>query len=84
MTFSTASAQAKLPKLPQAHPRALYDSLVEPVQDYASEIWGFKNTEMCNKVHENAMTFYLGVHKFTPLPALYGEMGWIAVKYRHF
>ena len=27
----------------------LYDSLVEPVQDYASEIWGFKNTEMYNK-----------------------------------
>ena len=33
---------------------------------------------------ENAMRFYLGVHKFTPLPALYGEMGWIAVKYRHY
>ena len=62
----------------------LYDPLVEPVQDYASEIWGFKNTEICNKVHENARRFYLGVHKFTPLPALYGEMGWIAVKYRHY
>ena len=54
------------------------------MQDYASEIWGFKNTEICNKVHENARRFYLGVHKFTPLPALYGEMGWIAVKYRHY
>ena len=31
-------------------------------------------------MHENAMRFYLGVHKFTTLPALYGEMGWIAVK----
>ena len=54
------------------------------MQEYASEIWGFENTEMCNKVHENAMRFYLGVLKFTPLPALYGEMGWIAVKYRHY
>ena len=62
----------------------LYDSLVEPVQYYASEIWGFKNTEMCNEVHGNAMRFYLGVHEFAPLPALYGEMGWIAVEYRHF
>ena len=62
----------------------LYDSLVVPVHDYASEIWGFKNTNICNKVHENAMRFYLGVHKLTPLPALYGEMGWIAVKYRHY
>ena len=47
-------------------------------------IWGFKNTEMCNKVHENAMRFYLGVHKFTPLPVSYGEMGWISVKYRYY
>ena len=62
----------------------LYDSLVEPTQDYASEIWGFKNTEMCNKVHKNAMRFYLGVHKFTPMPASHGEMGWIAVKYRQY
>ena len=51
------------------------------MQEYESEIWGFKNTEMCNKVHENAMKFYLGV---APLPALYGEMGSIAVKYRHY
>ena len=60
------------------------DSLVEPVQNYASELWGFKNTEMCNKVHEYALRFYLYVHKLTPLSALYGEMSWIAVKYRHF
>ena len=54
------------------------------MQDYASESWGFKNTEMCDKEHENAMRFYLGVHKLTPLSALYGEMDWIAVKYRHY
>ena len=44
----------------------LYDSRVEPVKYYAPEIWGFKNTEMCNKVYENAMRFYLGVHKLPP------------------
>ena len=57
---------------------------MERVQDYASEIWGFKNTEMCNNDHENAMRWFLGVHTLTPLPALYWEMGWIAVKYRHY
>ena len=39
---------------------------------------------MCNKVHQNAMRLYLGLHKLTPLPALYWEMGWIAVKYKHY
>ena len=29
------------------------------------------------------MRFYLGVHTFTPLPALYEEIDWIAVKSRH-
>ena len=29
------------------------------------------------------MRYYLGVHNLTPLPALYGEMGWPAFKYRH-
>ena len=43
-----------------------------------------KNSGMCNKVVENAMRFYLGVHKLTPLPAVYGTMGWIVVKYRHY
>ena len=43
-----------------------------------------KKSGMCNKVVENAMRFYLGVHKFTPLPALYGTMSWIVVKYRHY
>ena len=43
-----------------------------------------KYTEMCNKVHENDMRFYLGVHIFTPLIVLHREMGWITVKYRHY
>ena len=30
------------------------------------------------------MRYYLGVHSLIPLPALYGEMGWLRTKYRHY
>ena len=61
----------------------LYDSLVVTVQDYGAEIWSIVNSKTAEKIHERAMRYYLGVHNLTPLPALYGEMGWSAVKYRH-
>ena len=53
----------------------LFDSFVVPVQDYACEIWWNSNINMCDKITERAMRYYLGVHNLTPLPALYGEMG---------
>ena len=61
----------------------LYDSLVVPVQDYGAEIWSIVKSKTAEKNHERAMRYYLGVHNLTPLPALYVEMGWSAVKYRH-
>ena len=62
----------------------LFDSFVVPVQDYACEIWWNSNINMCDKITERAMRYYLGVHNLTPLPALYGEMGWLKTKYRHY
>ena len=40
----------------------LYNSLVEPVQDYVLNNWGFENTEMCNKVLENLFTHLLALY----------------------
>ena len=48
--------------------------LVVPVPEYACEIWYNSNINMCDKITERAMRYYLGVHTLTPLPALYGEM----------
>ena len=62
----------------------LFDSFVVPVQDYACEIWWNSNINMCDKITERAMRYYLGVHNLTPVPALYGEMGWLKTKYRHY
>ena len=62
----------------------LFDSFVVPVQDYACEIWWNTNINMCDKITERAMRYYLGVHNLTPLPALYGKMGRLKTKYRHY
>ena len=37
----------------------------------------------CDTVQNRAIRFYLGLHKYTPLPALHGEMGWKPPMYRH-
>ena len=54
----------------------LYHSLVTPVLDYASAIWGFKDHQKVNTVQHRAMRCFLGVGKYTAIPALYGEMCW--------
>ena len=35
-----------------------------------------KNTPL-DKIHHRPMRFLLGVHRFTPFPALYGDTGWL-------
>jgi len=54
----------------------LYDSLVCPIIDYSSSIWGFKTYSCINAVQHRAMRFFLGVGRYTPISALFGEMGW--------
>ncbi len=55
----------------------IYHSRVVPKVDYFSGIWGFGNLEMCQKIQQCALRFYLRVHPKTPLLALEGGMGWI-------
>ena len=62
----------------------LYNSHVCPILDYCSSIWGFKNGVECEGVQNKAIRYFLGVHKFTPLAAINGEMGWLPSKYRHY
>jgi len=55
----------------------LFDSTVTPIIDYGSGVWGFKEYDGLNKLENRAIRSYLGTGKFTPIPALTGEMGWI-------
>ena len=54
----------------------LYNSCVVPVIDYGSAVWGGRNFKHCDQIHCRAIRFYLGVHRFAPLAALKGDMGW--------
>jgi hypothetical protein len=54
----------------------LYHSLVTPVMDYAAAVWGYKDHQKLNTVQHRAMRCFLGVGKFTAIPALYGELCW--------
>lgn len=50
-------------------------SLVCPVSDYDSGIWGFSEQLNCN-THYRAIHSFLGIHKFTPDLAISCDIGW--------
>ncbi len=47
-----------------------------PVWDNASGIWRFGECVNCNTVHYGAIRSFLGVHNFTPVLAISGDIGW--------
>ena len=62
----------------------LYNTHVCPILGYCASVWGSKNSAQCDSVQNKAIQYFLGVHKFTALAALNGEMGWLPCKYRHY
>lgn len=60
----------------------MYNAGVSPVMYYGSSIWGVdgKNNHADN-TQNRAIRYFLGVHNFTPIPALVSEMGWLPSKY---
>jgi hypothetical protein len=58
----------------------IYETCINPVMNYGSEIWGYKDYTKCNTVQLRAMKFFLGVHKYTPNVGVRGEFGWLKPK----
>ena len=54
----------------------LYNSCVTPVTDYCSGVWGFRDFNKSDMVQNRAIRYFLGVHRFTPILAINGDMGW--------
>ena len=54
----------------------LYYSCVVPVTDYCSGVWGFSDFIKGDMVQNRAIRDFLGVHRFTPILAISGDMGW--------
>ena len=51
---------------------------------YASSVWGFKNFQAIDNIQNRAIRYFLGVHRFTPILALHGEVGWLPSKIRRW
>lgn len=62
----------------------LFENCVDPVLYYAAGIWGTKCYKKVEDIQLRAIRFFLGVHKFTSLLALQGDMGWIPPKVKGF
>jgi hypothetical protein len=62
----------------------LFNSCVVPILDYGSSTWGYKRYQTVENVQNRAMRYFLGVHRFAPLLALYGDTGWIPCTYRRW
>ena len=60
----------------------MYESGVVPILDYGSAIWGYSKNSHSDLIQNKASRYFLGLHNFTPVPALTGEMGWLPSKYR--
>lgn len=50
----------------------LYQSCVCPIPVYS---WGFSHFIKSISVHNRAITYFLGVHKFSPVIAISEDMG---------
>ena len=53
----------------------LFESLVEPILLYGSEVWGFENTCSLEKMHLQFCKKILQVRETTPSYMIYGELG---------
>ena len=53
----------------------LFDSLVEPILLYGSEIWGYEDLKLLEQTHLKFCNIILNVRSTTPNYMVYGELG---------
>lgn len=62
----------------------LYTSCVVPILEYGASVWGAKQYQAIDNVQNRALRYFLGVHRFTPILALYGDTGWLPTSYHRW
>ena len=62
----------------------IFNSQIANILDYSSSIWSHKKAPEGNVIQNKAMRYFLGVHRFTPVTALNGEMGWLPSRFRRY
>ena len=53
----------------------LFDKLIKPILNYGSEVWGFANANVVERVHLQFCKTMLGVKRTTQNDFVYGELG---------
>ena len=53
----------------------IFDSQIQPIYLYGSEVWGFRKHDTIEKVHLLACKLFLNVGPQTPNAIVYGECG---------
>ena len=61
----------------------LFQSNVESIMSYGVSCISLKKFNF-EKVQARAIRYFLGVHPKTPIPALFGEVGWIPFKFKRW
>ena len=56
---------------------------VYPIISYGSPVMGLDRHSCLDKLLEWSMSYYVGIHKFCPIPALYGGLEWVDLS-NHF
>ena len=62
----------------------LFESCVCPVMDYGAGVWGFEEYAAAKAVQHRAMRVFLGVHRYAPILAMEGDIGWLSPKHRRW
>ena len=61
----------------------LFSSGVISIADYSAGVWGTKVFPKSEQVQHKAARYFLGVHRFAPIEAILGDMGWKTARTRH-
>jgi hypothetical protein len=62
----------------------IFYSCVILVVDYASSTWGFKKFQSLDNIQNRSIRYFIGVHRFAPTLAFYGDAGWMPSQYRRW
>ena len=62
----------------------MFHSCVVPVIDYCSSVWGYGQFDKIDMIQNRAIRYFMGVHRFTPILAITGDMGWITSIHRRW
>lgn len=62
----------------------LFSSCVAPILDYGAGVWGYRKFQAIDNIQNRAIRYFLGVHRFTPIVFLYGDVGWLPSQFRRW